>query len=123
MTQLRVYDNATVRFDEDDTAMLEVILTRTNADGDIVEEPPDFPLERAKVVFNGANAVISVPQTNRRHRRVCRLTEAKLTDPRRDNDPIVIEGTAWELLAQGFTTEQARVTATIVKYATCATCR
>lgn len=123
MTQLRVYKRATVEFSDDDAAALATVLTRSNNDGDIVEEPPDFPLTRAQVVFNGAQATISVPQTNRKHRRVCRLTEAKLTEPRKDKDPIVIEGTAHELLVQGFTAEESRVRATITSYATCATCR
>jgi hypothetical protein len=123
MTQLRVYKHATIEFNDEDVAALSVLMTRSNADGDIVEYPPDFPLTKAQVVFNGDKASISIPQTNKKHRRVISLHEAKLTEPKRATDPIVVEGTAHELRVQGFDIDTARVRATITKYATCATCR
>ena len=123
MAQLRVYKHATVEFSNDDVAALAVLMTRSNADGDIVEEPPDFPLTKAQLVFNGNKASISIPQTNKKHRRVVSLSDAKLTEPKRETDPIIVEGTAHELLVQGFDVDDARVRATITKYATCATCR
>jgi hypothetical protein len=123
MTQLRVYRRADVTFSDDDALALATLMTRINSEGDVVEYPPDFPLEKAQVVFNGADATISVEQRGSKNRRVCRLTEAKLTEPRKAGDPIIIEGTARELITAGFKEEDARIRATITKYASCATCR
>lgn len=123
MTQLRIYKRAVVAFPPEDEITLSTFLTVTDELGKVIQEPPEFPLEKAQVVFNGADATISVPQKGAKHRRVCRLTQASLTEPHRAGDPIIVEGTAAELLRAGYDADQSRVKASIMSYETCATCR
>lgn len=123
MTQLRIYKKATVEFSEDDVKALSPTLTRRNSDGEIVVRPPDFPLVKAQVVFNGSRAMVSLPEPGSKHRRIVTLNDATLTDPKRNGDPVIIEGTATELTRLQLDAEKARVRITITSYSSCATCR
>lgn len=123
---MKIYEAAQVRFDPKDVTALKTLLTRTrlNDDGEVevVQGPPKFPLTSAKVIFNGNTAVISVPSRGGRARRVVRLVEASLTEPRRDGDPVVITGVASELADIGIPADDAQMTATIEKFVVCSTC-
>ena len=121
MAQLRIYQVATIGFSPDDELALPTLLTKTDESGEVIEEPPDFPLTTGQLVFNGSAATISV-MNGRKNRRICRLTDAKLTEPKRDGDPIVVSGTVAGLQSLGFRDEASVITATITKYKTCANC-
>jgi hypothetical protein len=121
MAQLRIYQVATIGFSPEDELALQTLLTQTDADGEIIEEPPEFPLTTGQLVFNGSAATISV-MNGRKNRRVCRLTDAKLTEPKRDGDPVVVTGTVTGLESLGFRDEASVITATITKYHSCANC-
>jgi len=122
MSQMKIYRGADISFRNDDEVALAALLTVTDEDGDVIKPPPSFPLTRAQLVFNGDQATISIPNAKRRHERVCRLIDAKLTEPRKEGDPIVIVGTSPELSALGFQDDNAVITATITGYKHCATC-
>lgn len=112
---------ATIEFDPEDTTALQMLLTEVDEDGVVVRQPPDFPLKTGQLVFNGDSATIS-EMTGGKSRRLCRLTDAKLTEPKRDGDPIVVTGTVERMRQLGFEEESSSITATITKFKACANC-
>lgn len=122
MSKMKIYQRAQISFKDDDEIALAALLTVTDEDGNVVKEPPVFPLATAQLVFNGDQATISTRITNGRYARMCRLIDAKLTEPRKDGDPIVVTGSCEELRRLGFDNEMSTITATITKYGHCATC-
>jgi hypothetical protein len=122
MSKMKIYSRAAISFKEDDEIALASLLTVCDEDGNVIKPPPEFPLTTAQLVFNGDQATISNRSGNGRYVRLCRLVDAKLTEPRKDGDPIVVTGTSEELRRLGFDNELSMITATITKYAHCATC-
>lgn len=121
MAQLRIYQLANIEFRPEDELALQILMTKTDEDGTVIEEPPVFPLTTGQLVFNGSSATIS-NMTGRKNQRICRLTDAKLTEPKRDSDPVVVTGVVAALESLGFSEDATMIQATITSYKTCANC-
>lgn len=126
MPKMQIYKKAHVEFDTKDIRALQAALTETRVGEDdqviTVRKPPKFPLTDAQVVFNGSNCTITIPQTQEKHRRICRLTNAKLTLPVRKGEVTTIIGEATELRSMGLDAEDSTIKVTIKKYEQCGTC-